>query len=238
VTTPSARSARILVADDHEIVRRGLKAMLEAAGHQVVGEAATGREAVEIAAKTAPQVAVLDISMPELNGLEAARRIHEARPSTQILIVTAHESEEVVHQVLAAGARGYVLKSDAARDIVAAVGALLSGRQHFTTKVAEMVLAGFLGGGTAPAAPSPNAPTNDAAPAPAATEPPPSRLTPREREVLQLLAEGKGTKQIAAALSISVKTVETHRSNLMRTLGLDSISDLVRYAVRNRIIEA
>jgi DNA-binding NarL/FixJ family response regulator len=175
-------------------------------------------------------VAVLDVSMPELNGFEAARRILAARPAIGVLIVTAHDSEQVVHDVLAAGARGYVLKSDAARDVVAAIEDLLVGRQHFSSKVAEMVLAGYLGGGTPAVAPVPDVEP----PAAAAT----SRLTPREREVLQLLAEGRSAKEIAAALSLSVKTVETHRSNLMRSLGLDSISDLVRYAVRNRIIEA
>jgi DNA-binding NarL/FixJ family response regulator len=224
------KPARILIADDHDVVRKGLKALIEAAGHMVCGEAATGRQAVDIAAKTAPHVVVLDVSMPDMNGLEAARKIHESVPSAEVLIVTAHDSEQVVRDVLAAGARGYMLKSDAGRDLVDAVEDLLRGKPHFTTRVADMVLAGFIGGG--PGAPIPEA----AAPSttPAAT----ARLTPREREVLQLLAEGKSTKQVAAALQISVKTVETHRTNLMRTLGLDSISDLVRYAVRNRIIEA
>ncbi len=230
MTTEAPRPARILIADDHDVVRRGLRALIEAAGHQVCGEAATGRDAVAIAERTAPHVVVLDVSMPDLNGLEAAARIRATLPNVEILIVTAHDSEEVVRSVLAAGVRGYVLKSDAGRDLVAAIEDLLLHRPHFTTRVAEMVLAGYLGGPAAASVPI-------AAPAPsgpAAT----ARLTPREREVLQLLAEGKGAKQIAAELSISVKTVETHRTNLMRTLGLDSISDLVRYAVRNRIIEA
>jgi DNA-binding NarL/FixJ family response regulator len=228
VTPDIPKPARILVADDHEIVRRGLRAMIEAAGHEVCAEAATGREAVELATSTSPHVAVLDVSMPDLTGLEAARRIREAKPGVEVLIVTAHDSEQMVRDVLAAGARGYLLKSDAARDVVSAVEDLLHGRTHFTSRVAEIVLAGYLSGGGAPAAPEG---TSEEAPAV-------SRLTPREREVLQLLAEGKGAKQIALDLAISVKTVETHRSNLMRTLGLGSISDLVRYAVRNRIIEA
>jgi DNA-binding NarL/FixJ family response regulator len=230
VTSTTPRPARILIADDHDVVRVGLRALVEAAGHEVCGEAATGRDAVALAERTAPHVAVIDVSMPDLNGLEAARRIRDASPTTEILIVTAHDSEEVVRQVLAAGARGYMLKSDAGRDLVAAIEDLLAHRTHFTTKVAEMVLTGFLVGRPAPAADAPPPP-----PPPAAAA---ARLTSREREVLQLLAEGKGTKQIAMALGISVKTVETHRANLMRSLGLDSISELVRYAVRNRIIEA
>ena len=231
----SKRRGRILLADDHDVVRRGLRALVEGAGHEVCAEAATGRDAVQLAAKTVPHVAVLDISMPGLNGLEAARKIKSAHPTTEVLIVTAHDSEEVVRDVLAAGARGYMLKSDAGRDLVAAVDDLLAGKPHFTSKVAEMVLAGFLGGGSRPQpVAAPEATGADTAPG----EPAASRLTPREREVLQLLAEGNGTKQVAAMLSVSVKTIETHRANIMRTLGFDSISDLVRYAVRNRIIEA
>lgn len=223
---PAIHPARILLADDHDVVRRGLRALVEAAGHTVVAEAATGREAVALAAKTAPHVAVLDISMPEMNGLDAARLIAAAHPNAEVLIVTAHDSEEVVRDVLAAGARGYMLKSDAGRDLVAAIEDLLRHKPHFTSRVAELVLSGFLTGR------SPSAPAAAAAPPAAA------RLTPREREVLQLLAEGRSTKEIAAVLGISGKTVETHRANLMRTLGLSTIADLVRFAVRNRIIEA
>jgi len=228
LTATTPRPARILVADDHEIVRRGLRALIESAGHEVCAEAGDGRTAVTEAERTSPHVAVLDVSMPELNGFEAARRILASRPSTAVLIVTAHDSEQVVRDVLSAGARGYVLKSDAVKEIVQAIEDLLVGRQHFTSKVAELVLAGYLGGGAS----SPSTPS-----AVEEAEPAASRLTPREREVLQLLAEGKSAKEIAAALSLSVKTVETHRANLMRSLRLDSISDLVRYAVRNRIIE-
>src|SRR5262245_22162383 len=222
MTAAPARPARILIADDHDVVRRGIRAMLEAAGHKVCAEASTGREALAAARRTAPDVAVLDVSMPDMNGLEAAARIREAVPEAEVLVLTAHDAEEIVRGALEAGARGYVLKSDAGGDLVNAVADLLRHRPHFTTRVAEMVLEGYLGG-------------NATTPAEAAQAP---RLTPREREILQLLAEGKTTKQVALALSISVKTVETHRSNLMRSLGLDSISALVRYAVRNRIIEA
>ena len=223
MTSAPARPARILIADDHDVVRRGLRAVLEAAGHKVCAEASTGREALAAARSTAPDVAVLDVSMPDMNGLEAAARIREACPDAEVLVLTAHDTEDVVRGALEAGARGYVLKSDAGGDLVNAVEDLLKHRPHFTTRVAEMVLEGYLGTGAA------------ATPAAAVRE---TRLTPRDREILQLLAEGKTTKQVALTLSISVKTVETHRSNLMRSLGLDSISDLVRYAVRNRIIEA
>jgi DNA-binding NarL/FixJ family response regulator len=227
MTSAPARPARILIADDHDVVRRGLRALLESAGHKVCAEASTGREALAAARRTAPDVAVLDVSMPDMNGLEAAARIREAVPDAEVLVLTAHDAEEVVRGALEAGARGYVLKSDAGCDLVDAVADLLCHRPHFTTRVAEMVLEGYLGASTVPQAMA------RGGGAPAA-----KRLTPRERETLQLLAEGRTTKQIALALEISVKTVETHRSNLMRSLGLDSISDLVRYAVRNRIIEA
>jgi DNA-binding NarL/FixJ family response regulator len=191
-------------------------------GWEICGEAATGREAVEKAQALKPDVVVLDITMPELNGLEAARRILRAAPRTQVLILTMHDSDEVVHEVLEAGARGYVLKSDAGRDLVAAVEALGEGRPFFTPRVAELVLSGYLHGAVEPAK----------------RTTPRSLLTSRERELLQLLAEGKSNKEAATALSISVKTVETHRANIMRKLNLHSISDLVHYAVRNRIISA
>jgi len=214
---------RILLADDHEVVRRGLRALLQAQpSWEVCGEAANGREAVEKAQALRPDVVVLDITMPELNGLEAARRILRAAPRTQVLILTMHDSDEVVHEVLEAGARGYVLKSDAGRDLVAAVEALGEGRPFFTTRVAELVLTGYLQGAAEPAKRAGAR----------------SRLTSRERELLQLLAEGKSNKEAATALSISVKTVETHRANIMRKLNLHSISELVHYAVRNRIISA
>ncbi len=214
---------RILIADDHEVVREGLRALMQNhKGWEVCAEAATGREAVEKATEAKPDVVVLDIAMPQLNGLEAARQILKTRPETQVLILTMHESEELVREVLDAGARGYVLKSDAARSLVAALEALGQHTPFFTSKVAQIVLQGFLEG------------------KPASAEVPRStrgRLSAREREIIQLLAEGKGNKEVAASLNISVKTVETHRSNIMRKLNLHSIGDLTRYAIRNRIIE-
>jgi DNA-binding NarL/FixJ family response regulator len=214
-------SFRILVADDHEVVRRGLAALLlSQPDWEVCGEAADGREAVDRAQQLKPDVVILDIGMPSLNGLEATRHILKNQPQTKILILTLHDSDQVVREVLNAGARGFLLKSDAARDLVAAVEALRRDKTYFTSKVAAMVLEGFLKNGAAPA------------PAPATR----SRLTPREREIVQLLAEGKSTKEVAVALGLSVKTAETHRSNIMRKLELHSVSDLVLYAVRNNIV--
>jgi len=215
-------SFRILVADDHEVVRRGLSALLRAQPEwDVCGEAANGREAVEKAAAMRPDVVILDVGMPNLNGLEATRQILRANPQTKILILTLHDSDQIVREVLDAGARGFLLKSDAARDLVAAVEALRRDKIYFTPKVAAMVLDGYL--------------QRDSAPRPPDGQQR-GRLTPREREIVQLLAEGKSSKEVAVALGLSVKTAETHRSNIMRKLELHSISDLVLYAVRNNIV--
>ena len=210
----------IIIADDHEVVRQGLRTILEAQpGWQVVAEAVNGREAVEKAATLRPDVAILDIAMPEMNGLEAARQILKAVEGTEVLILTMHESEQVVREVLRSGARGYVLKSDAVRDLVAAVAAVRQHKSFFTSVVAEMVLDGYLKGAAQSEAAGP------------------SRLTAREREIIQLLAEGKSNKEVAAALGISTKTAETHRTNIMRKLDFHSLSDLVRYAIRNNMLE-
>ena len=213
---------RILIADDHDVVRQGLRALLETQpGWEICGEAATGRETVEKTRKLKPDIVLLDIIMPELNGLEALRRIRKARPETQVLVLTMHESEDLIGQALKAGARGFMLKSDAGRDLITAIDALSRRKPFFTSKVAQMVLEGYLEG-TAPGA---------------TEEAPRSRLSAREREVVQLLAEGRTNKQIAASLEISTKTVETHRSSLMRKLNLHSVGELTRYAIRNKIIE-
>jgi DNA-binding NarL/FixJ family response regulator len=215
---------RILVADDHEIVRQGLRALLEAqAGWQIVGEAVDGREAVEKAKRLRPDIVVLDVSMPNLNGLEATRQIRKALPSTEVLILTMHDSEPLVREVLEAGARGYVLKSDAGRELMTALQTVHEHRPYLTSRVSEIVLDGFLrsGGGSDSPAPPPRS----------------VRLSPREREIAQLLAEGKSNKEVASTLDISVKTAETHRTNLMRKLDLHSISELVRYAIRNKMVE-
>jgi len=216
-------SLRLLVADDHEIVRKGLRSLLEAQpGWLVTAEASDGREAVEKAKELKPDVTVLDIGMPSLNGLEAARQMLKNDARAKILILTMHESDPLIREVLDVGARGYVLKTDASRDLVTAVNAVRSNKTFFTAKVAQMVLDGYL----------------DKKPGKDPVGTPHGRLTPRQREIVQLLAEGKSSKEVAVALGLSVKTAETHRANIMRRLDCHSVSELVRYAVRNDIIEA
>ena len=211
---------RILVADDHEIVRRGLIFLIKSQPTwEVCAEANNGRQAVELARQLKPAIVVLDIGMPVLNGLEATRQILRDNPQTRVLILTITDTDQAVRAVLDAGARGFLLKSDAARDLVSAIDALQYNRTFFTARVAEFVLSGYHGtNGT---------PTRDRR----------STLTPREREIVQLLAEGKSTKEVASHLNLSVKTAETHRSNIMRKLGLHSVSELVLYAVRNGIVQ-
>jgi DNA-binding NarL/FixJ family response regulator len=211
---------RILIADDHEVARQGIRALLEShPGWEVCAEAKDGREAVELATNSNPDIVLLDIGMPNLNGLDAARQILAMSPTIRILILTMHDAEQVVREVLAAGARGFVLKSDAARDLVAAVDALQHRRTFFTTRVTQMVLNGYLHQ------------EKESQPLAKAV------LTPREREVIQLLAEGKTSKEVAVALKLSVKTAETHRTNLMRKLDLHSVADLTLYAIRNGIVQ-
>jgi DNA-binding NarL/FixJ family response regulator len=215
-------TAQIVIADDHELVREGLRKVLGTRPDwQVCGEAATGRQAVELANEKRPDLVILDISMPELNGLDAARQIRKESPRTEVLVLTMHDTDRLVRDVLAAGARGFILKSDAGRVLVQAVEALLNHRPFFTGKVAEMVLQGFLNpqdlaeGGQTEA----------------------SQLTPRERQIVQLVAEGKSSKELAKALGISVRTAETHRTNIMRKLNAHSAAELVRYAIRNQITQ-
>jgi DNA-binding NarL/FixJ family response regulator len=214
---------RILIADDHEVARRGIRALLEShPGWEVCGEAKDGREAVDLVSKVKPDLILLDIGMPNLNGLEAARQILATSPEALILVLTMHDTDQVVREVLRAGARGFLLKSDAGRDLVAAVEALQLQRTFFTTKVSQMVLDGYLEGDSPH---NGNGVLRD------------DILTAREREVIQLLAEGKTSKEVAVTLNLSVKTAETHRTNLMRKLNLHSVADLTRYAVRNGIVQ-
>ncbi len=221
---------RILIADDHEVARHGIRALLEGhPGWDVCAEAKDGREAVEFASTMSPDLILLDIGMPNLNGLEAARQILASTPETPILILTMHDSEQVVREVLRAGARGFLLKSDAGRDLVAAVEALQMKRTFFTTRVSQMVLEGYLD------RENPDGHSQDSNEK--KEDPATEVLTSREREVIQLLAEGKTSKEVAVALRLSVKTAETHRTNLMRKLGLHSVADLTRYAVRNGIVQ-
>jgi DNA-binding NarL/FixJ family response regulator len=213
-------SLHIIIVDDHAIVRRGVRVLLESQpGWEVTGEAATGREAVDLAKRLQPDVVVMDVSLPELNGLDATRQILKETPRTEVLVLTMHHSEELARNVLQAGARGYVLKSDADQNLIAAVESLRQHKPFLTSTVTEFVLDDYLHrkeeGNASPAA-----------------------LTPREREIIQLLAEGKSNKETAVALTVSVKTVEAHRANIMRKLRLRSVSDLVRYAIRNKIVQA
>jgi DNA-binding NarL/FixJ family response regulator len=211
---------RILLADDHEVVRRGLIALLATRPDwQVCGEAQNGREAVALAVKLKPNLAILDLSMPELNGVEATRQIRKEVPETEVLVFSMYESEEFVRDLLAAGARGYVLKSDVAAQLLTAVETVARHKPFFTSEVAERVLEGFLRLGEL----SPS--DGDA-----------GILTPREREIVQLLAEARSNKEISTILAISVKTVETHRASIMRKLGISSIVDLVHYAIRNNLV--
>jgi DNA-binding NarL/FixJ family response regulator len=214
---------RILIADDHEVVRRGLSTLLQThEGWEICGEAKDGREAVDMARQSKPDVVILDVGMPNLNGLAATRLLSQQNPQQKIIVLTITDSDEVIREALDAGARGFVLKSDAARDLVSAVEALQHNRMFFTARVNDMVLAGFLDKGqTAARGEAPRLP----------------KLTPREHEVVQLLAEGKSSKEVATLLNLSTKTAETHRSNIMRKLGFHSIRDIVVYAIKNNIIQ-
>ena len=211
---------QILIADDHDVVRQGIHALVdEHDGWNVCAEASTGREAVAKARALRPDLVILDVGMPEMNGLAAARQIHASVPKTKLLILTVHEIEHLAEDFVEAGARGYILKSDAGSLLVKAVDTLMKGGVFFSTRMQAVLLgsaqrAAHLGGSAD------------------------VRLTRREREVLQLVAEGKSNKEIGIALQITTKTAETHRARMMAKLSLHSVADLVRYAIRNQIIEA
>lgn len=212
---------RLLVADDHEVVRKGLCSLLRGwPGWEVAAEARDGREAVAKAKEVRPDVAILDVAMPWLNGIEAARQITKAASNTKILLLTMHESDALVREALDAGVRGYLLKTDAGKDLVSAVEALARHQTYFNSKVGQMMRDGYLKGKSR---------KTDAKSA--------SRLTGRQREIVQLLAEGKSSKEVATELNVSTKTVETHRANIMSRLNCHCIGELVRYAIRNFIVE-
>ncbi|MGA9624918.1 MAG: response regulator transcription factor [Bryobacteraceae bacterium] len=218
------KKTRILLVDDHHVVRRGVAGVIGDARPEweVCGEASTGREAVAAAASLKPDVVVMDISMPDMNGLEATREILKNNPGTEVLILSVHESDQIVHDVLAAGARGYILKQDAGTDLIAALEAVRLHRLFLTARVSEVVLSGYLGraaAGTLPDAPF-------------------SRLSPREIQIVQLVAESKSNKEVSNILHLSVKTVESHRAHIMEKLGIHSVTELVRYAIRNNIVES
>jgi DNA-binding NarL/FixJ family response regulator len=207
---------RMLIADDHDVVRSGLRHIIEAQPNwQVVAEAGDGKEAVQKALQTKPDVAVIDYSLPILNGAETTRQIRAALPQTEVLIFTMHDNETLIRELLKVGARGYLLKTDARRHLIGAIEALAVHNPFFTAKVSEALLGSFL-----------SRPSREG-----------SALTHRERGVVQLIAEGYANKQIAGLLEIGLKTVETHRAAIMRKLNLSSSAALVRYAIRNRIVE-
>jgi DNA-binding NarL/FixJ family response regulator len=210
----------IVIADDHEIVRRGIRSAIEELpGCHVVGEAADGEAALELVRTNRPALAVLDVTMPRMNGFETAAAIREVSPDTAVLVLTMHESNQVVREVLRAGAKGYLLKSDAGRELAEAVQAIRQGRTYFTQRVTSMVVDEFVGERAAAPPETPN-------------------LSPREREIVRLLALGRSNKEVASGLGLSVKTVESHRTNVMRKLGVHSVAGLVRFAVREGLVEA
>lgn len=209
---------RILIADDHEIVRQGLRSLLQSRpGWEVCGEASDGWEAVTKAAELHPDVVALDVGMPNLNGLDAARQILKNDPRQKVLFLTIYESEQLARSVVSVGAKGLILKSDAGKDLIVAVDALQRNGTFFNSRMAQALGSDLRG--------THRSQDKDV-------------LTRRERQVVQLLAEGKSTKEVATVLDLSVKTAETHRSNIMSKLGLHSVSELVLYAVRNNIVQA
>ena len=208
---------RILIADDHDVVRSGLRELLETQPNwQVVGEASNGKEAVSKAVETKPDVAVIDYSLPMLNGLDVTRQIREHVPKTEILVFTMHDNDALIQEALRAGARGYLLKSDVQQHLIEAIRSMAIHKPFFTAQISEERLEAY--------AANPNRSV--------------SPITDRERSVVQLIAQGHPNKVVASTLNISVKTVETHRAAVMRKLNLSSSAALVRYAIRNNIVEA
>lgn len=214
---------RILVADDHDVMRIGIRELLGTRdGWEICAEARDGKDAVAKAEQLKPDIVVLDVNMPELNGLEVARRIRKKFPETEVLMISFDYSDYLIREIVAAGARGFVVKGDSERDLIAAIEALANHKSFFTARANDVVL-GRVRGST---------------PGEEVHEIVRRRLTPRELEIVQLLAEGKSSKEVAVSLAISVKTADTHRANIMRKLDLHSVTELVRYAVRNQIVKA
>lgn len=207
---------RVLLADDHVIVRQALCALLEREGFEVVGTVGDGQEALRVARERRPDVAILDFSMPLLNGLDAAREILHACPRTRAILLTMHTDDHRVLEALRAGVRGYVVKSQAAADLIRAIHEVLRGSTYLSPGISETVVQAYLNKSDVPVDP----------------------LSPREREVLQLIAEGRSTKEIAGLLSISFKTAESHRTRLMRKTNIHETASLVRYAVRRGLVQA
>jgi DNA-binding NarL/FixJ family response regulator len=216
------RPLRILIADDHGLVRRGTRTVLQAhhRSWKIVGEAANGREALEMAINLKPDIAIVDISMPDLDGLEVTRQIRESAPDVKVLVLTMHDSHQMVRRALDAGANGYLLKSDLPDHLPKAVKAIAENKRFLTSAICEIVVDRFINTGNK---------TQDEKRAGL-------RLTARELEIIRLLAEGKSNKKVSAQLGITVRTAETHRRNIMLKLGLHSLAELIHYAVRNEII--
>jgi len=206
---------RVLVADDHPVVRQGLKSLLTREGFTVVGEAADGREALHQVEVTHPEVALLDLAMPGLNGLDAAREIMQIAAGTKVVILTQHTEEPYILEALRAGVHGYVLKSQSVSDVIQAIRDVTRGKLYVSPAISDVVVSAYRGQTSLPA----------------------DQLTTREREVLQLVAEGKSTKKIAEILGIAQKTAESHRSHLMVKLGIHEVAGLVRYAVRRGLVQ-
>jgi two-component system, NarL family, response regulator NreC len=207
---------RVLLADDHSLIRQGLRALLEKQGFQVVSEAVDGQETVRAVEKTQPDVAIIDISMPILNGIDAARELKKSSPQTKVIILTQHDEDQYVTEALRAGVKGYVLKSQAADDLVHAIQEVSHGSVYLSPNISRAVVDAYLSKAYVSSDP----------------------LSQRERQVLQLVGEGKSTKDIAAHLGISAKTAESHRARLMKKLDIHETASLVRYAIRRGLIEA
>jgi two-component system, NarL family, response regulator NreC len=206
---------RVLLADDHALIRQGLKAFLEKQGYQIVGEASDGQEAIRTAEKSQPDVAIVDISMPVLNGVDAARELRKSAPKTKVILLTQHAEDQYVTESLRAGVKGYVLKSQVAEDLVHAIQEVCRGSVYLSPSISRVVVDAYLSNAHVP----------------------PDPLSGRERQVLQLVGEGKATKDIAVHLGVSVKTAESHRARLMKKLDIHETASLVRYAIRRGLIQ-
>ena len=206
---------RIVLADDHVLVRQGLRSLLERERFQVMAEASDGQEAVRLVETHQPDIAILDISMPTLNGIDAARGLSRSAPKTKVILLTQHEEEQYVHEALEAGVKGYVLKNQVANDLIQAIRQVCRGEFYLSPGISRAVMEAYRNKSDRPADP----------------------LTVRERQVLQLIAEGKSTKDTASVLGISVKTAESHRMRLMQKLNIHETASLVRYAVRRGLIQ-
>jgi two-component system, NarL family, response regulator NreC len=221
--TTATPPLRILIADDHDVVREGTRTVIERQpGWEVCGVAATGLEAVEQALALKPDIVVMDMTMPELNGLDAAVQIKRRLPETEILIFSAHQTDEMIREVFEAGAKSFIFKSEAQHFLVEAIQSLSEHKPFVTNKVSQVLFAEFLNR------------SEDGQPDAAQTS---KRLSAREREIVRLLAQGRSNKEVAGALRISVRTAENHRANVLHKLGLDSLASLVRYAIRHELVE-